>query len=220
MAEPQRLADTATIERVRAAIERRAAAAADDARLAEDRAASDDLLRRLMSVRENRWQDLIPRRFWTATIADLEGDARAAAERWIDTGMNANVILLGPTGVGKTHTAAALARCAFDAGSTVRLCSTEELLHGLRPGGGMRWRPERVDVLVLDDLGVEKPTDWSGATLDGIIDRRWKDARPTIVTSNLAPDVIEQHVGPRLWSRLYDGAVRHRVVGDDRRKQT
>jgi len=219
MSEPERIGDTAVIDDMRAAVARRAAAADEDIRLAEDRAAAQALLGRLTGVRETRWRDLIPRKFWHATVTDLEGDARDAADRWVIGGMAANVILLGPTGVGKSHTAVALARAAFDAGMTVRFVSTVEILEGLRPGGGVRWRPDRVDVLILDDLGVEKPTDWSGATLDGIIDRRWKDDRPTIVTSNLDATELEMHVGPRLWSRLYDGAVRHRVVGDDRRKQ-
>lgn len=215
----ERLGDTAVIGEMRAAMERRAKAASDDPRLADDRAATDALIARLKGVREERWRRLIPRRFWDARVDGLTGEAAAAAHEWTATSMTANVILLGTTGSGKTHTAAALARQAFEAGRSVRLLSTVELLEGLRPGGNIRWRPDRVGLLILDDLGVEKPTDWSGSVLDGIVDSRWKEDLPIVVTSNLDAGALEAHVGPRLWSRLWDGAVAYNIVGTDRRER-
>ena len=217
MGEPQSIGAVIDTDRLREAASRHAGTSADNPKIADDRRRSAELLAQLETVRDRRWRDLIPPRFHDATVDDLTGNLRAAADRWIDGGLAANVILLGPVGVGKTHTGVAFARAAFDAGRTIRFVSTDELLEGLRPSGGIRWRPDRVDVLVLDDLGREKPTDWSATTLDGIIDRRWKAELPTIVTSNLDPDALATHVGPRLWSRLYDSAVRHTVAGDDRR---
>lgn len=162
----------------------------------------------------------LPRRFAGATLASLEGEAADLADEWADTGMSASVLLLGAVGVGKTHTACALARAAWQAGSGVQFSPVVELLDQLRPGGpdGALERAITVDVLVLDDLGGERPTDWTGERLYALVNRRWLEQRPTIVTSNLAPIELEQAVGPRVFSRLYHDAIRLQIGGDDRRR--
>lgn len=210
MAEPERIGASAVIDDVR----RQAAT-----RPADDSAdvGADELIARLELINDRAWRRRIPRRFHTATVDDLEGSMLHVAQRWITGGMSDNVLLLGPVGVGKTHAAASLCRAAHDAGRSVMFTPTVELLEGLRPGGSLPSRPERVDILVLDDLGVEKPTDWAGQELDRLINRRWSDGRPIIVTSNLEPSVLAEQVGPRMWSRLYADAIRHTIAGDDRR---
>jgi DNA replication protein DnaC len=162
----------------------------------------------------------MPARFAHAQLADLTGQVRGLADRWTDGGMNANVLLLGNVGVGKTHAACAMARQAWQAGSSVSFVPVVELLDQLRPQGDPDAydRAIRVDVLVLDDLGGERPTDWTGERLYAIVNRRWLEQRPTLVTSNLAPHVLEQQVGPRVFSRLYHEALRLTVGGSDRRR--
>jgi len=61
--------------------------------------------------------------------------------------------------------------------------------------------------LILDDLGVEKSTEWAISTLYLIIDRRNREQRPTIFTSNLSLQQIEQHLSARIASRLADCKV-------------
>jgi hypothetical protein len=162
----------------------------------------------------------IPSRFAGARLGQLDGHIRELATSWVDGGMNANVVLLGSVGTGKTHAACAMAIAAHQAGSTVVFAPVVELLDGLRPGGDPQamHRAIHANVLVLDDLGGERPTDWTGERLYAVINRRWLEQRPTIATSNLAPDALEAAVGPRAWSRLYHGALRLRVAGDDRRR--
>jgi DNA replication protein DnaC len=162
----------------------------------------------------------MPHRFAHATLTDLSGNVRQLAGRWTDGGMNANVLLLGNVGVGKTHAACAMARQAWTAGSSVSFVPVVELLDQLRPQGdpGAYDRAVGVNVLVLDDLGGERPTDWTGERLYAIVNRRWLEMRPTLVTSNLAPDVLEEQVGPRVFSRLYHEALRLTVGGNDRRR--
>lgn len=164
----------------------------------------------------------LPRRFRTATVADLSGQRAKIAREWIDGGMVANVLLLGSVGVGKTHMACALARHAWDDGLNVLFLPVVELLDQLRPDGikDAMSRATNADVLVLDDLGGERPTDWTGERLYAVINRRWLEERPTIVTSNLTGDDLEAAAGPRVWSRLYHGAMRLSVGGTDRRKGT
>jgi DNA replication protein DnaC len=71
--------------------------------------------------------------------------------------------------------------------------------------------------LVLDDLGPEKSTDWSIQTLYSIIDRRYRDMRQTLITSNLALDEIAEKVGDRIASRIAGLCRVVEIKGKDRR---
>lgn len=161
-----------------------------------------------------------PARFRDARPDDLSGPVANLHRQWLDGGMTANVLLLGSVGVGKTHAACALAYEAWAVRSRVWFVPVVELLDLLRPDGDPQAldRATKVDVLVLDDLGGERPTDWTGERLYAVVNRRWLEQRPTIVTSNLEPKALEQAVGPRVWSRLYHDALRVSIGGSDRRK--
>lgn len=70
-------------------------------------------------------------------------------------------------------------------------------------------------LLVLDDFGAEKQTEWALQTLYAVLSARINDCRPTIITSNLS--LTELHrIDPRLASRL-GGMVYFKMEGDDRR---
>ena len=64
------------------------------------------------------------------------------------------------------------------------------------------------DVLILDDLGTEKVTDWSREQLFLIINGRYEDCRPTVITSNYAPG----HVGARFSGRDDDEVPGQRLA--------
>jgi len=72
-------------------------------------------------------------------------------------------------------------------------------------------------MLVLDDLGAEKTTDWSLQTLYTIIDRRYREVCPTIVTSNLDPQALSDKIGDRITSRLVGMCKVIALKGSDRR---
>lgn len=195
----------------------------------------------LSTWRESRWTRAIPSRFLWSRISDFEnpddadnyqpvvaGDITA----WATNPRGRNLLLVGPVGVGKTHAGIAAARARFDVGDDVTFLPVVEVLDLLRPGG-----PERalenlmgVDLLVLDDLGSEKPTDWTAERLFALINRRWMDEAPTVATSNLpatrasAPDgysgaTLDEALGARTYSRLVgSGAVALRLTGPDRRR--
>lgn len=165
---------------------------------------------------ERRWTARIPLRYRHARVDQLEGDAAEAAS-WDG---RSNVLLVGNIGAGKTHAAVALARLAHDQGREVLFRSAVGLLDELRPDGppDAFKRSCTVDVLVLDDLGSERRTDWTADRVSAVLVARYDDCRPTIVTSNLSPEALEVATGVRIYSRLYDDALRVRVSGDDRRR--
>lgn len=188
-------------------------------------------------TRLESWTDrMCPARFhgvelgWTgeqhgpAVLAELCG--------WKARDPRTNLLLLGPVGTGKTGTALAAVRDDWIThGRAVQFWPVVDLLRGLRPDGELDMgRLTSVPLLILDDLGAEKPSDWTAEQLYALVNRRWLDQRATIATSNLpgtratAPsgytgDVLDEVIGERLFSRLVgDDAVVVRLSGRDRRR--
>ncbi len=139
--------------------------------------------------------------------ASLEG-AYQAARRFADapTGW---LVLLGATGCGKTHLAAAVAAHRLDAGDTVCFANVPDLLDELRasfaPGAAERFdtvfgRLREVPLLVLDDLGAQQASAWAEEKLYQILNHRHLGRMPTVITTNVELGKME----PRIASRLSD----------------
>lgn len=178
----------------------------------------------LDDARRRRWAALVPERFETATLDDLDAKIAGPITNWVADPAHRNLILLGGgLGVGKTHAALAAARARMiDHSDSVKFAPTVELLDSLRPG---TTDPDAYDdaigcdLLVLDDVGTEKPSEWTGERLYAIVNRRWLECRPIIATSNLTTrEQLETALGPRVMSRLAHDAVVIGVGGRDRRQ--
>lgn len=173
-------------------------------------------------MREQRWRLVCPQRFHRAALDDLDAELRSQIEHWLTLAPRPNLVLLGPVGTGKTHAALAAARVDHDGGLDVLFLPVVELLDLLRPGG-----PETAidDVmhasrLIVDDLGHERSTDWTGERLGAVLNRRWLEERPVIATTNLEPAELSAAIGERAYSRLVgDGAVVVALGGNDRRRR-
>lgn len=75
----------------------------------------------------------------------------------------------------------------------------------------------KANLLVLDDLGRERVTDWASERLYVLINTRYGEQRPTIATSNLKPsELVEGNYGP-IVSRLIDGSKAVWLGGKDQR---
>lgn len=74
-------------------------------------------------------------------------------------------------------------------------------------------------LLILDDLGAMKPSEWVETQLYNIIDIRYRMQRPMLITSNCKIKEIEQQVGKRIVSRLFEVTDGIYVPGDDYRKR-
>ena len=116
------------------------------------------------------------------------------------------LVLAGPTATGKTHLAAAVAWEWFEDGCSVVFARMDDLLDDLRAGyenSTYRQRLEivrRCELLVLDDLGTEAAKDWAEEKVDRIIDWRYINRLPLVVTTNVRGDEL----APRIASRLAD----------------
>lgn len=175
------------------------------------------------------WRGRMPERFWRASLEDCDPEATAALEEWEASDVGTNLVLLGQVGRGKTHAAVAVARdwCwkVYEATGgllDVRFYETLQLLDALRPDSGAVIDHERnartCAILILDDVGAERVTDWTAERITGIFTARYNAGLRTIVTSNLDPTQLEAHLGSRVYSRLAGGAVAYAMGGGDRRR--
>lgn len=124
------------------------------------------------------------------------------------------LILTGPSGSGKSHLAVAIVKAIAATGKTAIFQSVPELLARLRATyekGGNEDAEEEIfdslnscDLLVLDDIGAEKQSVWTEEKLYLLIDRRYRDKRSTIVTTNLRPVDLETALGTRAMDRLLE----------------
>jgi len=131
-----------------------------------------------------------------------------------------DIVLTGSPGTGKTHLAVAILRelvreSKIRRDAHARFVPVPELLAEIRASyrddgpdeRDIMDRYSQLPYLVLDDLGAEKTTEWSITTLYLIIDRRYRDMRPTVVTTNLTLDQIAGTLSERISSRLASGKI-------------
>lgn len=136
------------------------------------------------------------------------------------------VTLTGPPGVGKTHLATATIRRWVEAGRRgARWIAISRMNEALRDevagrsSASLMPRLISASLLVLDDLGAQRETDWTLDRLYLLLSERYDEMRPTIITTNLSLDQIGERIDARIASRLVEGLVVHMRL-DDYRKTT
>jgi len=75
------------------------------------------------------------------------------------------------------------------------------------------------DIVILDDIGAMKPTEWVDYQLYNLVDIRYRTHRPMILTSNYDIDQLEKQVGERVVSRIIEVTDGVWVPGPDYRKR-
>lgn len=154
------------------------------------------------------------------------GELHAEAARWVKrllAGETPNLVLAGDVGCGKTwhawHATLAALEAGWDGRVQVVTATDFRVRTTPRDDGQHHTRALEmgaVDLLVLDDVGALRSTDWSLEVLYGVVDHRFEQLRPTVVTTNLSDLTAE--LGPRIASRLARDVVIVSLDGPDRRR--
>ncbi len=200
----------------------------------------------------------IPQRYRNCTLDDYEiyhgsdrslGLALQTARKFVeaypvDTG-GKGLLFTGSIGVGKTHLAVGvLRRLVQERGVRGLFCDYRELLKNIQNSYNAQVNTTELellkpvfaaDVLVLDDLGAQKPNEWVWDTVALILNSRYNDKQSTIITTNY-PDLaagggaqteveraareqtLGDRIGDRMRSRLSEMCVKVDMTGKDFRQ--
>lgn len=158
----------------------------------------------------------LPPRFHTATFKSFDRSLQPVAykiagefaQKYKPTEQVKGLYFYGQPGCGKTHLISAIANYLVDKES-IRFITSPELLLSIRKSfnsttteQGLLDQLSQVNLLIIDDIGSEKPTEWVQETLFVLIDRRYTNFMPTLFTSNYSLDQLKDRLGYRIASRI------------------
>jgi len=137
-----------------------------------------------------------------------------------------NLLMIGGTGLGKTHLSLAIARSVIERGYQVVYGSMQELMSAMEKEQ-FDYDSEEItldslktcDLLILDDLGTEFITQFSTACMYTLINGRINAGLPTIINTNLSYKELEEIYTPRICSRIMGTYQEIAFYGDDIRIQ-
>jgi DNA replication protein DnaC len=145
------------------------------------------------------------------------------------------LLLVGPVGVGKTHLTIGVLHALLARGVRCLFYEFGALLKELQDSYNPVSQTSELrvlepvfdaEVLLLDELGALKPTDWARDTMMQIIGARYNDSKLTLFTSNYfdarrhpAEETLEDRIGVRLRSRLYEMCRTVVIEGEDYRRR-
>ena len=186
-------------------------------------------------ARQRRVDDLrarcLPReamRRHTFEVADVGRHidiARRFVEKWPELRRNGTgLIFWGPVGTGKSFTAHCIANALVEQEIPVRCTSAAEIVAALTerntPRAEYLDRLCGVPLLIIDDLGAERETDYAREQLCAAIDARVESGRPFVVTTNYSLEEMRLPGDPalaRIFDRVLSRCVPVAVVGKSRR---
>ena len=204
----------------------------------------------------------IPKRYEHCELSNFDFDgphrqlfpARMAACKFVEEYPidNTGLLLIGSIGVGKTHLAVGIIKeLVLSKGIACLFYDYRELLKQIQNSYNDSVKATELDVLrpvfetevlVLDELGAVKPTEWVWDTVSLILNTRYNDKRTTIITTNFADDVgqdpyanpasefaraqrstrretLGDRIGERMRSRLHEMCSIVKMEGEDFRQK-
>ena len=134
-----------------------------------------------------------------------------------------NLLFVGGTGLGKTFLSACIARTVADRGYSVVYESAGHLFSKLEqakfsPSEEARREAARFtdcDLLILDDLGTEMPSQFTTAALYTLLNDRILENKPMVISTNLNTDDLRRRYSPQIASRLEGSFLLLTFVGED-----
>lgn len=144
------------------------------------------------------------------------------------------LLFMGSVGVGKTHLSVAVLRALTEKGASCLFYEFGTLLKEIQNSYNPVAQTSELkvlepvlntEILLLDELGASKPTDWVRDTMMQVINTRYNDRKLTIFTTNYldgrrtaGDETLEDRIGVRLRSRLYEMCKTVVIEGEDYRR--
>ncbi len=160
-------------------------------------------------------------REWVSELVNSAKQSTTPNPR-ITTGRS--LLVLGPIGVGKTFEACGAIRALSASGAHCdwELLTAADVYARLRPRPRIDSEEEfrhiaDATLLILDDLGAAKATEWTEDINYRLINHRCQWRKPTIITSNVLPEQLGATIGQRVASRLIGMTTQIVMTGPDRR---
>ncbi len=172
-----------------------------------------------------------PLRYQNAKWEDVPARIQQAFDEMLKGGKG--IYLHGAVGTGKTHICYAIRDHHNDdkIGRFLRLWNVVDLMHGIRSDFDQHYldkrhledeltNPDDRHILILDDIGAERATDFVAETIYRIINHRYIHKLPTIFTSNCDTQELADKIGERSTSRIVEMCDIYELTGGDRRLQS
>lgn len=139
---------------------------------------------------------------------------------------SSSILMLGGTGLGKTHLSLAIANEVLQQGYSVLYGNAQEFFSKMqneffgkgKPGEDTLSTILEADLFILDDLGAEYESNFNSSAFYQIINSRLNAGKPVIINTNLTIREIETRYGNRVVSRLLSLYKTLRFVGTDVRQ--
>lgn len=126
---------------------------------------------------------------------------------------NIGLLIYGEAGNGKTYTASCIANYLLDNMLPIICVNIDSLLNRIKETYNS-WGKEaeedvlktlcNADLLIIDDLGTEQNTDWTKTKIYNILDSRYRNGLPLIITTNLSIQELENRYEKRTYDRLLE----------------
>lgn len=146
-------------------------------------------------------------RFDRATMSDEIVKCKRYADAWDDMRReNSGLLLWGNTGNGKTFAAACIANELIDRGIPAMITSFPRILNAGYDKQEIIKQVRYYPLLVIDDLGAERSSEYAMETVYTVIDERYKSKKPLIVTTNLTLDELCKPKNMD-YQRIYDRVI-------------
>lgn len=182
---------------------------------------------RYMKEQSNLGKRFASRTFDTFDASENEkayADCRWYVENGIHQPEKNGLILCGSYGTGKTHLAAAIVNEVTDQGVSALFNTYIGHLEAIKKEFGSNNertyldKMYEVELLVLDDVGKERISEWSESVMFDVINNRYENMRPILITTNLNAKQLEEYFGGAVYSRLIEMCNMVVTHGKDHRR--
>ena len=156
---------------------------------------------------------------------DPRSEVKRECQQFLQTDKK-NLVILGTTGVGKTHLASAMIRESLERGKSAKYIKEGALLRLIKSTFGQKGKTEQsiidefagYDLLVIDEIGLSPWSEYNSQAITDIIDDRSNNGGKTVYLGNLDAETFKQHFNDQCLSRINSRKIILGLNTDDYRR--